>query len=178
MTPNHRADRMGILLIAAGAVFALMLTALLGTRLIRRPVKRLLRAAEAWRTGELSARTGLPLDSSEFGRLAAAFEAMAGALQAREQALRDALESTNDAVISFDIEWRVAYLNRRAELQFGKGRGLLGQVIWTALPHLCSSTFGDACRKARQSARPVHAEAWYASLGSHWNCTPIRRRPA
>jgi PAS domain S-box-containing protein len=168
LTPNERANRIGIILIAAGAVFTLMLTAVLGTRLIRRPVKRLLRAADTWRTGALSARTGLRTDRTEFGRLAGAFEAMADALQTREQALRDALESTTDAVIALDAEWRVSYLNRRAETQFGKGRDLLGQVLWTALPELCSTAFGDACRKVKERGRPVHAEAWHVSLGSHW----------
>jgi len=168
LKPNDRANRIGIILIAAGAVFALMLTAMLGTRLIRRPVKRLLRAADAWRTGDLAARTGLRIDSTEFGRLAGAFEAMADALQAREQALRDALESTSDAVISLDPDWRVAYLNPRAELQFGRGRDLPGQVLWTALPELFCTTFGDACRKVKETGGPVHAEAWYVSLGSQW----------
>ena len=168
LTPNERANRIGIILIAAGAVLTLMLTAVLGTRLIRRPVKRLLRAADTWRTGALSARTGLRTDRTEFGRLAGALKAMADALQTREQALRDALESTTDAVIALDAEWRVSFLNRRAETQFGKGRDLLGQVIWTALPELCCTAFGYACRKVKESARPVHAEAWHVSLGSQW----------
>jgi PAS domain S-box-containing protein len=166
--PNDRANRIGIIMIAAGAGFALMLTAVLGTRLIHRPVKRLLHAAAAWRTGDLSARTGLRTDSTEFGRLAGAFEAMADALQAREQALRDALESTNDAVISLDTDCRVTYLNRRAESQFGKGRDLIGQVIWTALPELRGTPFGDACRTVKETRQPLHADAWYVSLGSHW----------
>jgi PAS domain S-box-containing protein len=168
LQPNDEANRVGILLIAAGAIFALMLTAVLGTRLIRRPVRRLLRTAGIWQTGDLSARTGLRIDASEFGRLAGAFEAMAAALQTREQARRDALESTTDAVISLDADWRVAYLNQRAEMQFGKGPDLLGQVIWTALPHLCCTTFGNACREAKETGQPVHAEAWYVAVGSHW----------
>ncbi len=168
LKPNDRANRIGIVLIAAGAVFALMLTAVLGTRLIRRPVNRLLRTADRWRTGDLSARTGLRIDSTEFGRLAGAFDAMADTLQARNQALRDALEGTTDAVISVDTDWRITYLNRQAELQFGKGRDLIGRVVWTALPELCCTTFGDACRKAKETSQPVHAEAWYLSVGSHW----------
>jgi HAMP domain-containing protein len=56
---------------------------LLGTYLIRRPLDRLLDVADRWRTGDLAARTGIPDDGSEFGRLAGAFDSMAMAQEAR-----------------------------------------------------------------------------------------------
>jgi PAS domain S-box-containing protein len=77
-----------LVLIAAGIGLTLAMTVLVGTFLIRRPVNRLLLTADRWRTGDLAARTGLSEDGSEFGRLAAAFDAMASAQQVREQALR------------------------------------------------------------------------------------------
>ena len=77
------ATERGVVLILVGAALALLAT-LLGERaFIARPVRRLLRAAVAWRTGNLNARTGL-MGTSEFGQLGEAFDAMAGALQHRE----------------------------------------------------------------------------------------------
>ena len=83
-----QANLKGLILIIAGAVLALLTTALAGTHLIRRPLDRLLLVADRWRSGDLAARTGLPADSSEFGRLAAAFDSMAEAQGNREHALR------------------------------------------------------------------------------------------
>ena len=86
--PVTQANLRGLILIIAGAVLALTTTALAGTRLIRRPLDRLLRVADQWRHGDLAARTGLPADNSEFGRLAAAFDSMAVAQENRERTLR------------------------------------------------------------------------------------------
>jgi PAS domain S-box-containing protein len=82
-----QANWIGIVLIISGMVLALGLTAVIGKRLIHRPLDRLLRTADLWRTGDLAARTGLPEDRSEFGRLAAAFDRMAAAQEAREHAI-------------------------------------------------------------------------------------------
>jgi len=86
--PVTQANRKGLILIIAGAVLALATTALAGTRLIRRPLDQLLKVADRWRHGDLAARTGLHADSSEFGRLAAAFDSMAVAQENRECTLR------------------------------------------------------------------------------------------
>ncbi len=89
MAAIDNATRRGVVLIGLGAALAL-LAAGLGARLfIRRPVDALLSAAEAWRRGDLSARTGLPASGDEFGRLGSAFDAMAATLQARENELED-----------------------------------------------------------------------------------------
>jgi signal transduction histidine kinase/CheY-like chemotaxis protein len=72
------------------------MTYLLGTYLIRRPLDRLLDVADRWRTGDLAARTGIPDDGSEFGRLAGAFDSMAAAQEARvggEVAAREAAQA-------------------------------------------------------------------------------------
>jgi diguanylate cyclase (GGDEF)-like protein len=86
--PVTQANRKGLILIIAGAVLALATTALAGTRLTRRPLDQLLKVADRWRHGDLAARTGLHADSSEFGRLAAAFDSMAVAQENRECTLR------------------------------------------------------------------------------------------
>ena len=164
----EQANRIGIILIVAGAAFAAALTALLGTHLIRRPVNGLLRAADRWRTGDLSARTGLRPDASEFGRLSTAFDAMAAALQSREKALRTALESTTDAVMAFDRDWRFTYLNKPAEKQLEPLHDVLGKVIRDVFPEPSSGALGDACRKAMEAGVPANADIYYAPLDRYW----------
>ncbi|MBS0640231.1 MAG: PAS domain S-box protein [Proteobacteria bacterium] len=87
-----RANDRGLMLIGVAVSVALAATVLLSGRLIRRPVQQLLAAADRWRSGDLSARTGIHSDSNEFDRLATAFDAMAEAHQARDAALRDSEE--------------------------------------------------------------------------------------
>ena len=86
--PVAEANRIGFLLVIAGAVLALLITALLGKRLIHRPIGQLLEVADRWRRGDLSARSGIASDPGEFGRLAMAFDSMAAAQEARDRALR------------------------------------------------------------------------------------------
>jgi signal transduction histidine kinase len=84
-----RANLVGPVMIVAGGVMACLIAAFLGARLIRRPVDRLLAAAGRWADGDLAARSGIPSDVSEFGRLGSAFDTMAEKLEAREAALRE-----------------------------------------------------------------------------------------
>ena len=149
-------NRTGLLLIVGGVGLALALAAVGGTILIRRPIDQLLGVADRWRTGDLAARTGLRESSSEFGRLAGAFDRMAAAQEARERALRTALESTTDSVVVLDRAWRFTYLNEHAKGLLAQGRDLLGQVIWDVFPQLADSPFGDAGRKAMETGAPTH----------------------
>ncbi len=149
----------GLLLICAGIGWAALMTALLGRNLIRRPLGRLLLAADRWRTGDFTARTGLRPDRSEFGRLAAAFDRMAMAQEARESALRNALESTTDNVMVLDRSWRITYLNARAKAQIAPGRDVLGQVYWDVFPGAAASPFGRAYRTAMERGVPARVSA-------------------
>lgn len=81
--------RAHLTLLGAGltAVTALGLAVWFAVRFIRQPVARLAAAAARWQAGDLSARAGLA-DRSELGRLAAVFDAMAAAGEAREAELR------------------------------------------------------------------------------------------
>ena len=158
-----QANRAGLLLIIAGGGLALALTALLGDRLIRRPVTRLLAAADRWRTGDLAARTGQRADGSEFARLAAGFDAMAAALQARERALRTALESTTDSVVVLDLSWRITYLSQRAKALLAAGREPVGQVLWDALPGTGGSIFAAGYREAMKSGVVTHTVGYSAA---------------
>ena len=81
------ATRRGLVLIGIGAALALVAALMGGRAFIRRPVRRLLRSAAAWRAGELDVRSGIG-GPGEFGELGEAFDAMAVALQKHEGELR------------------------------------------------------------------------------------------
>lgn len=87
-TDVDAATRRGVVLIVLGTALALVAALLAGRYFIRRPFDRLLRAATAWQTGDLSARIGMTR-GDEFGRLGGKLDAMAGTLQRREGELRD-----------------------------------------------------------------------------------------
>ncbi|TXN72561.1 HWE histidine kinase domain-containing protein [Methylobacterium sp. WL6] len=82
------ATRRGIVLIGLGAILAVVAALMAGRAFIRRPVRRLLAAASAWRAGELGTRTGIS-GPGEFGQLGEAFDAMAASLQRHEGELRE-----------------------------------------------------------------------------------------
>ena len=82
------ATRRGLVLIGLGAAMAIAAALLAGRAFIRRPVRRLLAAASAWRAGELGARTGIS-GSGEFGQLGEAFDAMASWLERHQGEMRD-----------------------------------------------------------------------------------------
>ncbi|POR41084.1 HWE histidine kinase domain-containing protein [Methylobacterium sp. V23] len=81
------ATQRGVTLIVLGALLAFMAALLAGRTFIRKPVRSLLSAAAAWRTGDLGARSGIS-GPGEFGQLGEAFDAMAASLQRHEGELR------------------------------------------------------------------------------------------
>lgn len=70
-------------------LLAVALTWIGGGVLIQRPVRSLARAADRLSSGDLAARSGLPHEEGDLGRLARAFDEMADALQARENARKE-----------------------------------------------------------------------------------------
>ena len=82
------ATRRGLVLIGLGVLLALGAALLAARFFIRRPFDRLLRAAAAWREGDLSARIGMAR-GDEFGRLGRKLDGMAASLQRNEADLRD-----------------------------------------------------------------------------------------
>lgn len=82
-----RRARLTLFWAGLAALTALGFALWFAVRFIRQPVARLVGAAARWQAGDLSARAGLA-DRSELGRLAAAFDAMAAAGEAREAELR------------------------------------------------------------------------------------------
>jgi signal transduction histidine kinase/ActR/RegA family two-component response regulator len=162
-------SRTGLILIVAGFGLALTITGLLGGRAISRPVAGLLQITNRWRNGDLTARTGLYKDGSEFGRLAIAFDAMAEAQEARDRSLRMALESTTDGVIVLSRSWRFTYLNKRAEAKIAHGRDLVGLEVWNECPWLEDSAVGRGLRQAMQSGAPAHMDDYFAPADVHFD---------
>ncbi|GJE17352.1 sensor histidine kinase [Methylobacterium marchantiae] len=87
------ATRRGVVLIFLGTLVAIVAALIGGRVFIRKPVRRLLKASRAWRSGQLSTRSGLT-GRSEFGQLGQAFDAMAAALHEHEDGLRAELART------------------------------------------------------------------------------------
>jgi diguanylate cyclase (GGDEF)-like protein/PAS domain S-box-containing protein len=164
-------DRRGTEALAISA--AVLATALLGAwwfaaRFIRRPIARLTGVAERWRQGDLTARARLGDPGSETGRLGQAFDAMAEAVAERERRLRDVLESTTDSVLTLDQDWRVTFLNARAEAKIARGRQLLGQNIWQVFPEAAGGAFWQAYHRTMAERVPTQVTAFYEPLGCHY----------
>ena len=78
----------GLVMMGLGVIVSLVLAFFAGERFIRRPTAALLDAARRWSEGDLNARAQLmEAPSSEFGRLARAFNVMAEALGRRRAEL-------------------------------------------------------------------------------------------
>ena len=80
-------------------VFAGVVTTVLGRRTIIRRLNLLVAASDAIACGDLSVRSGVAHDRGEIGAVAAAFDAMAEVLQAREEA-HDIAEQTISAALT------------------------------------------------------------------------------
>ncbi|HYD66690.1 PAS domain-containing protein [Azospirillum sp.] len=74
--------------------------------------------------------------------------------QLREETVRAALkmatvlESTNDAVMEVDRDWRVTFVNERAKSILAHHGNLLGQVFWEAYPELVGTEAWSCCQQA------------------------------
>jgi signal transduction histidine kinase len=88
--PIYHARWRGIALSLLSVLGALIIAWLVGVRFIRRPVRRLLDAAQSWQRGDFSVRANLGGRSSEIVDLGLAFDSMAAKLALHEQQLESA----------------------------------------------------------------------------------------
>lgn len=140
------ATRRGVVLIGLGAVLALAAALLAGRAFIRRPVRRLLGAAGAWRAGELGTRTGLS-GRDEFGRLGEAFDAMAASLQRHQGELREEVDRSRvlqerQTMMLHELNHRVRNtlttvqsLARQARRDEDRGERLEGRILSLSKTH-------------------------------------------
>ena len=94
----NAATRRSALFIGAGLLLALAAAWLAGRIFIKRPVDRLLFAAEAWRSGDLTVRTGLRPRGGELSRIGAVFDRVAGEVQRRSDELKESEERSRLAI--------------------------------------------------------------------------------
>ncbi len=140
------ATRRGVVLIGLGAILAVAAALLAGRAFIRRPVRRLLGAAGAWRAGELGTRTGLA-GRDEFGQLGEAFDAMAASLQRhegelREEVARSRILQERQTMMLHELNHRVRNtlttvqsLARQARRDEDRGERLEGRILSLSKTH-------------------------------------------
>ena len=121
----NRATRWGVGLVVAGLALAFGMAWVVGQRFIARPIGLLLAAADRWRAGDYSARTGLAGSRAELGALGAAFDGMAeeigrrqgeqerttAALRESEAKLRATQEHAGVGIAEVDAEGRMLRVN-------------------------------------------------------------------
>ncbi|HYG90424.1 MAG TPA: PAS domain-containing protein [Azospirillum sp.] len=93
--------------------------------------------------------------------------------EAREQLVRHALkmatvlESTTDAVIELDRNWRVTFMNERARSLFPDHRDVTGQILWEAYPELVGTYLWQRYREIMDANAPSEFEI-AGPLTGHW----------
>lgn len=100
--------------------------------------------------------------------------------EAADRYTRGILESISDPFIVQDADWRLTYINAKAEKAFAAAgradsRGLIGQPLFEAFPELRGTTFEIELRRAAAEREPRSFEAYYAPR-SEWAavfCYPL-----
>lgn len=93
----------------------------------------------------------------------------------RSETLAAVLESTSDCVYSLNREWRLTYLNGRAQAYFGSRGDLIGRSILEIFPDGRHSVFRDCFKRAMESGEGASGEGYLPSRGC-W--VEIRVAPA
>ncbi len=91
-------------------------------------------------------------------------------VEAANRRVVQVLDSITDGFITLDREWRVVYVNRRAEETIGRLRrspdGLIGKVLWEEFPDLAGSLIQRECQRAVRDGVTVQFEFFYPQLGA------------
>jgi len=79
--------------------------------------------------------------------------------------LEEVFERIDDGFFALDDDWRLTYLNERAERLLGAtDRELRERVVWRAFPELRESTGYDAFRRAAETQEPTTYEEFFEPL--------------
>ena len=89
------------------------------------------------------------------------------AINARDRAMRIALESTGDGVLVLSPDERISYLNGHAQALIAHGRNLIGTPFWEVFPEIVGGKFWDALRRCKTGRRPDGADGFDPQLGRH-----------
>lgn len=100
------------------ALLSLLLTWTFGKVAILNRLNKLFEATARIGGGDLSARTGIPYDSGEFGHLAEAFDEMSASLEEKTRALqrsefryKQLVENARDMIVRIDLKGRYTFVN-------------------------------------------------------------------
>jgi signal transduction histidine kinase/HAMP domain-containing protein len=132
---RNTAIKIVLLLVVAAAITAF--TYLTSARIISQPVQNMVTLSSRIAGGDLSVRSGLAHDDSEFGRLAQSLDSMAEELERHQQELEDqqrytraVLDNTAEMIFCFDNDGRVAFMNGAARtLGLPEGRITYQELI-------------------------------------------------
>ena len=183
LAPLDRALRRDMFLLGAVAALAFAAAALGGRYFIRQPVERLGATAARIRSGDLSARSDLPDRHSELGRLGAAIDEMAGAIEARERELRRSEELFRQFAENIpEVVWvedaatgRIEYVGPAYEAiwQRPAAEAREGRSSWLDAVHvadrpalvaaLAQARGGEPASAEYRIARPDGSERWLQS---------------
>lgn len=76
--------------------------------------------------------------------------------------LDEVLSRVTDAVLALDEDWRLTYLNERAEAVLDVDADeVLGESIWSVFPAAGDDEFRERFREAMARQEPVHFETYY-----------------
>lgn len=89
-------------------------------------------------------------------------------IREREEALREVLERTSDAVFVLNSDWKFTYLNPHAISLIAAGRDLKGKGIWDEFPDATERTFYREYRKAMEERVPVRFQEYYPEPLNRW----------
>lgn len=80
------------------------------------------------------------------------------------------LGATTDAIVAFDRNWVMTYLNPRAAELYAAGREILGRVLWEAFPDAAyeGSPFFEHYTRAMNERISGRFEAWYPEPLNLW----------
>ncbi len=75
------------------------------------------------------------------------------------------LESISDAFFTVDADWRLTYINRKAEEWWDRPReSLLGQVLWELFPDYVKAEGYQALLRAMQERAPIYIETFSPTI--------------
>ncbi len=113
----------------------------------------------------LSTQMAIAIENS---RLLKHQEELNYSLQQERQQITRILERITDGFIGVDRQWRIIYINQKAEQQLGKKyQAIKGKTLWQACLETLTPLHEQRYREAIETDQPVYFEAFYSS-NNHW----------
>lgn len=89
------------------------------------------------------------------------------ALRVTERRLEAVLDTINDHLVSYDLQWRYTYVNDRAAGVLGRPKEeLLGRCIWNLFPDAVGNQYYNELHQALAEQRIIRSEHYYEPLAT------------